>query len=160
MECRDGYLVSFVEKSVEKYGVGRENLLSVLREINEEFGFVSGEAFIEINRLMDISIGEIHGVASFYSFINETNKGRYVVRLCKTISCDMAGKDKIERTLERELGIKFGESTKDGLFALEYSNCMGLCDKGPAMLVNSDLHDSLTPESVLDIISKYRRKNR
>ena len=50
MECRDGYLVSFVEKSVEKYGVGRENLLSVLREINEEFGFVSGEAFIEIDR--------------------------------------------------------------------------------------------------------------
>lgn len=160
MECRDGYLVSFVEKTVKKYGAGRENLLPVLREINEEFGFVSGEAFIEINRAMDISIGEIHGVASFYSFINEKNKGRYVIRLCKTISCDMAGKDKIERTLERELGIKFGESTKDGLFALEHANCMGLCDKGPAMLVNSELHHSLTPESVLDIISEYRRKNR
>ncbi len=160
MECRDGNLVAFIERSVAKYGTGRENLLPVLRDVNEEFGYVSGAAFIEISRLMDISIGEIHGVASFYSFINEENKGNYIIRLCKTISCDMAGKDKIEKTLERELGIKFGESTKDGLFALEYANCMGLCDKGPAMLVNSQLYDSLTPESVLDVISEYRRNIR
>jgi len=160
MECRDGNLVSFIEGTVDKYGRGRENLLPVLREVNEEFGYVSGAAFIEISRVMDISIGEIHGVASFYSFINEENKGKYVIRLCKTISCDMAGKEKIEKTLERELGIKFGESTKDGLFALEYANCMGLCDKAPAMLVNSRLYDSLTPESVLDVVSECRRKIR
>jgi len=158
MECRTNHLVSFIEKTVKKYGLGRENLLPVLREINEEFGYVSGSAFIEINRLMDISIGEIHGVATFYSFINTENKGRFVIRLCQTISCDMSGKDKIKKTLEKELGITFGQSTPDGLFTLEYANCMGLCDKGPAMLVNSDLHDSLTPESTLDIISEYRRK--
>lgn len=160
MQCRDSNLVSFIERAVDKHGEGRENLLFVLREVNEEFGYVSGVAFIEISRLMDISIGEIHGVASFYSFINEKNKGKYVVRLCKTVGCDMAGKEKIKRTLERELGVKFGESTKDGFFALEYSNCMGSCDKAPAMLVNNQLYDSLTPESVLDIISEYRRKVR
>lgn len=158
MECRSNALVSFIEMSVKKHGSGRENLLPVLRDVNEEFGYVSGSAFIEISRLMDISIGEIHGVATFYSFINVENKGRYVIRLCKTVSCDMKGKDKIVKTLERELGVKFGETTSDGMFRLEYANCMGLCDKGPAMLVNSMLYDSLTPESVLDIVSEYRRK--
>ncbi|HNW82197.1 MAG TPA: NAD(P)H-dependent oxidoreductase subunit E [bacterium] len=158
MDCRTGALVSFIERSVKDHGAGRENLLPVLRDVNDEFGYVSGSALIEISRVMDISIGEIHGVATFYSFINVENKGSYVIRLCKTISCDMKGKEKIEKTLERELGIKFGETSSDGLFRLEYSNCMGMCDKGPAMLVNNKLFDSLTPESVLDIVSEYRRK--
>jgi len=158
MECRTNHLVSFIEETVKRYGLGRENLLPVLRAVNDEFGYVSGSALIEINRFMNISIGEIHGVATFYSFINTENKGRYVVRLCRTISCDMKGKDRVSKTFEKELGIKFGESTPDGLFRLEYANCMGLCDKGPAMLINNELYESLTPESVLDIISEYRRK--
>ena len=68
----------------------------------------------------------------------------------------MQGKKKIETILERELGVKFGETSKDGMFSLEYTNCMGMCDKGPAMMVNNEVYDSLTPEKIVDIIDNYK----
>lgn len=157
MVCKDGQFQERIREIVERNGRGREFLLPVLHEIVEEFGHVGSSALIEVSRQMDIPIGEIHGVSSFYHFINTDKKGRYVIRLCRTISCDMAGKERIERVLCRELGIEFGETTEDGLFSLEYTNCMGMCDQAPAMMVNRDMHSQLTPEKVFDIIQKYRR---
>jgi len=145
-----------IAEIVKTSGEGRENLLAVLGEINAKYGYVSGRALIEVSRQMDISIGEIHGVATFYSFINEKNKGTNVIRLCRTISCDMAGKEKIESVIERELGIKFGEMTDDGIFSLEYTNCMGMCDQGPAMLVNDNIYSKLDCDKVIEILEKYK----
>ena len=86
--------------------------------------------------LLDLHPVEVYGVVSFYTFLNSEKKGRYVVRLCQTISCDMAGKDAVAAALREALGIEFGETTEDGVFSLEWANCLGMCDQGPAMLVN------------------------
>jgi NADH:ubiquinone oxidoreductase subunit E len=109
-----------------------------------------------ISNVLDISPAEVHGVVTFYSFLNTEPKGKYIIRLCKTISCDMAGKDRIVRVLQKELGIEFGQTTRDGLFSLEFTNCIGMCNEGPAMLVNEDVYSHLTPEKVVDILDKYR----
>ena len=91
--------------------------------------------------LLDIHPVEVHSVVSFYSFLDERPQGQFVIRLCRTITCDMAGKDHVARQLENDLGIEFGETTPDGKFSLEWANCLGMCDQGPAMLVNEqDLH--------------------
>jgi len=146
-------------KSVlERFRPERDQLLPILIDVNRKFGFISPEAMMEIAEFLDIPVAEIHGVMSFYHFLGTEKKGKYVIRLCKTISCDMAGKDRIARILEKELGIKFGETTKDEMFSLEFTNCIGMCGEGPAMLVNEKVYTHLTPEKVIDIIDELRKR--
>lgn len=149
-------LVNEVESLVKKYGNERENLLPVLQEIQRKFGFISDFAMQEIAHKLNIHPVEVYGVVTFYSFLSTEPKGKYVIRLCKTISCDLAGKDAVSTTLERELGMKFGETSPDRKFTLEYCPCIGMCDQGPAMLVNEQVYTKLTPSRVIEIIEDLK----
>lgn len=139
-----------------KHGTDRTQLLPILIDINNYFGHIDDNAIIEISRYTGIPIGEIHGVITFYSFLSQKKRGRNVIRLCQTISCDIAGKEQIVRVLEKELGIRFGETTEDGMFSLEYTNCIGMCDNPPAMLVNDKAYGGLTPERVVEILDSFK----
>jgi len=156
MECRTDDVREKVTRIAQKHGAGREQLLPVLQDVIDEFGYLAGDVLVEVSRATGISIGEIHGVASFYHFINTEKVGKYVIRLCKTISCDMQGKQKVESALEKELGIKFGETTADGLFTLQHTNCLGMCDQGPALMVNRAMYSRVTPERALQIVDDHR----
>src|SRR5208282_177120 len=107
--------------------------------------------------LMGIHPVEVYSVVTFYSFLNTEIQGRFVIRLCRTISCDMAGKDRVARQLENDLGIPFGETTADGKFTLEWANCIGMCDQGPALLVNDVVYPCVTPDKVAEIIERCRK---
>jgi NADH:ubiquinone oxidoreductase subunit E len=96
-------------------------------------------------------------VVSFYSFLDSRKKGNFIIRLCQTISCDLAGKKDVARQLENDLGIAFGETTADGNFTLEHASCLGLCDQGPALLVNDKVYTQVTPEQVDEILEECRR---
>ncbi len=149
-------IVNEVEKLIEKYGSGRENLLPVLQDIQRKFGFISDFAMQEIAHQMNIHPVEVYGVVTFYSFLSTEPKGKYIIRLCKTISCDLAGKDAVANTLQRELGLKFGETSSDRKFTLEYCHCIGMCDQGPAMLINEQVYTKLTPSKVIEIIENLK----
>lgn len=114
--------------------------------------WLSGEAMKEIADSFGISHAEVYGTASFYSFLNTEHCGKYVIRLCRTISCDMSEKAGILETLKNMLRISLGETTPDGLFTLLETNCLGWCHKGPAMLINDDVFTELTTEKTEDII--------
>jgi len=146
-----------IREIISEYGAGREFLLPILNDVSIRFGHISEHSLIEISKQMDIPIGEIHGVMSFYSYLNHEKLGKYVIRLCKTISCDMANKNLIIKSLERELDIKFGETTEDGRFSLEFTNCIGMCDRAPAMLINDKVYHSLNPERIYEIIEMYKK---
>jgi [NiFe] hydrogenase diaphorase moiety large subunit len=140
-----------------KYGDDRSALLPILHELQNKYNYLSDVIMQETAHSLDIHPVEVEGVVSFYSFFRTNKKqGKYVIRLCQTISCDLAGKKNVARQLENELGIKFGETTEDRLFTLEYTNCMGMCDKGPAMMVNERLFAHVTPAKVSKIISDCR----
>lgn len=143
-----------IERLVEKYGKERSALIPMLQDIQREHKFISEFAQQEIARVLDIHPVEVYSVISFYSFLNSEPKGRNIVRLCQTITCDIAGKADISRAIERELGIKFGETTKDKKITLEYTNCLGMCDQGPAMLVNDKIYTKLTPEKAVEILNE------
>ena len=145
-------LTQEIEQLVRRYGPARESLLPILQQIQLRRGYISDFAQQEIARLLDIHPVEVYSVITFYAFLSTTPKGRNIVRLCRTISCDLAGKDAIVRTIERELGIGFGETTRDKKFSLEYINCMGMCDQGPAMLINDEVYTRLTPQRVVEIL--------
>ncbi len=157
LESERNILRKEVAKLCEKYGNSRVYLLPILEDLQAKFQHVSDIAMQEVAAHLDIHPVEVYSVVSFYSFLSAHPKGKFIIRLCQTISCDLAGKGAVARQLENELGIKFGETTKDGRFTLEYTNCLGMCDQGPAMLVNDRVFTNLTPMKVHDIIETCRR---
>ena len=146
-----------IHELVDKHGRDRSSLLPILQAIQNKYSYVSDFAMQEIADLLGIHPVEVYSVVSFYSFLDEKPKAKMVIRLCRTLSCDMAGKAHIAKQLENDLGIKFGESTPDGMFYLEWANCIGMCDQGPALLVNDTIHTKVTPSQVRDIISESKK---
>jgi [NiFe] hydrogenase diaphorase moiety large subunit len=131
-------------------------LLRILQDVQRRYGYVSEHALQVIADELGLHPVEVQSVLSFYSFLSTEPKGRFVIRLCRTVSCDMAGKDRVARQLENELGIRFGETTPDGKFTLEYTNCIGMCDQGPALLVNDQVYTQVSPEMAHHIIGECR----
>ena len=140
----------------DKYGHDRGALLPILQQVQRKQRHLSPYAMQVIADLLGIHPVEVYSVVSFYSFLDEKPQGRFVIRLCRTISCDLAGKDRIAQQLENDLGIEFGQTTADGKFTLEWANCMGMCDQGPALLVNERVYTRVTPNLVHDILEECR----
>ncbi len=134
----------------------RASLIPVLRTVKEKYRGIDSEAMQIIADVLGCHPVEVNAVASFYAFLDPKTEGRFIVRLCRTYSCELAGKEEIARQLTRDLGIEFGETSADGEFSLEWANCMGMCDQGPAMLVNDDIYTKLTPNRAHMIIQDYK----
>jgi [NiFe] hydrogenase diaphorase moiety large subunit len=141
-----------------RQGRDRSALIPVLQEIQRKYGHISDFAIQQVADALGVHPVEVYGVVSFYQFLDTKSRGRFVIRLCRTISCDMAGKDRVARQLENDLGIRFGETTPDGKFTLEWANCLGMCDQGPALLVNDQVYTSVTPETVHGILTECQRR--
>jgi [NiFe] hydrogenase diaphorase moiety large subunit len=146
-----------IGRLVERYGAERSSLIPVLQDVQAEYGQISEYAMQEVADHLGIHPVEVYSVVTFYAFLGETYQGKFVIRLCRTISCDMAGKEKVARQLENDLWITFGQTTKDGKFSLEWANCIGMCDQGPALLVNDHVFTSVTSEKVHDILQLCRK---
>ncbi len=136
----------------------RASLIPILRDIKEKYRGIDSEAMQIIADVLGMHPVEVDAVSTFYSFVQPETQGRFVFRLCRTYSCELTGKQEVAEQLECDLGIGFGETSADGLFSLEWANCMGMCDQGPAMLVNEEIFTKLTPEKVHAIIEDYRRR--
>ena len=141
---------------VEKLGPGRSSLIPILADVKRRFHKVDAESMQTIADVLDIHPVEIYSVASFYAFLHGAPEGQFVIRLCGTLSCDFAGKDAVAAALTDELGVGFDETTGDGLFTLEWASCVGMCDQGPALLVNDQVHTRVDPETARAIVAACR----
>lgn len=146
-----------ITRWVTEHGSTRTALIPVLQEIQKSYHHISDYAMQWVADQLDIHPVEVYSVVTFYAFLGESYHGRFVIRLCRTISCDMAEKDRVARQLSNDLGIRFGEATPDGKFSLQWANCLGMCDQGPALLVNDQVFTRVTPEKVHDIVEACRR---
>ncbi len=140
-----------------RYGRERSALLPILQTVQAKYHHISDYAMQEVANLLNIHPVEVYSVVTFYAFLKARRQGQFVIRLCRTISCDMQAKDRVARQIENELGIRFGETTADGKFTLEWANCLGMCDQGPALLVNDQVFSRVTAEKVHDILEACRR---
>jgi NADH:ubiquinone oxidoreductase subunit E len=136
----------------------RESLMPILQGIVLKHNYLTDEAMVEVAKELDISAAEVYGTASFYTFLDTQVKGKYIIRVCKTITCSMKGKSDIIHTIEEMLKIKVGETTTDRQFSLIETNCIGWCHKAPAILINELPYTELTPEKVSEIIKDYMQK--
>jgi [NiFe] hydrogenase diaphorase moiety large subunit len=150
-------LAAEIKVLAQKLGRDRTSLIPILLEVKRKYHTIDSYAMQVIADLLDIHPVEVNSVVSFYAFLGDHRQGKYVIRLCRTISCDMAGKSRVMRQLENDLGISFGQTTPDGKFTLEFANCMGMCDQGPALLVNDRIFTRVTPEKVHEILEECRR---
>ncbi len=114
----------------------RTRLLDVLLAVQDEAGFISSAAASEIAETLEMPRVEVEGVVSFYAFLYSKPQGKVVISLCDDVVDRLKGADRIAEGLEEELGIRFGETTADGRFSLEYASCIGMSDQAPAALVN------------------------
>ncbi len=149
-----------IKKLADQHGRERHNLLPILQGVVEQEKYLSEYSMTEIARELDLPASEVYGTATFYSFLEHKKMGRYIIRVCKTITCSMKGKNQILLTIEDMLKISVGETTPDGYFSLLQTNCLGFCHKAPAMLINNDVYTELTPEKVREILSNYLNKKK
>jgi len=147
-----------IKQLAEKHGRKRENLIPILQELIVDSHYLTDDALVNVARELDISSAEVYGTASFYSFLDTEERGEYVIRVCKTISCSMKGKIDILNTISDTLKIKVGETTSDKKFSLLEANCIGWCHKAPAMLINDTPYTELTSAKVTEILQEYMKK--
>lgn len=133
-----------------------QNLLIALKEAQSRYGYLPHDLMREIAESLDVPINDVYGVASFYSFLVTRPAGRNVIRICKSLPCYLKDSQIIIETVAKEIGIGPGETTPDGRFSFELTNCIGLCDRPPAMLINNDAHVDLTPKKIKQILQKYK----
>ena len=134
----------------------KRDLLVLLERAQSRSGYLSQEAIAELAAALGLSIGEVYGVASFYSFLSVKPQGRNVIRVCKSLPCYLKDSQTIIDSVRKAIGIKPGETSADGRFSFELTNCIGACDRAPAMMINDDVHVDLTPKKIAQILKAYK----
>jgi NADH:ubiquinone oxidoreductase subunit E len=132
-----------------------DKLLSMLKEAQRQFGCVPEKFITETARSLSMTVSEVYGVVSFYAFLSHEPQGRHVIRVCGSVPCYLKGSEMIITGIQKEIGIAPGETTPDGRFSFELTNCIGACDTAPAILINGDLHGGLTPEKLAGVLKNY-----
>jgi len=134
----------------------RSDLLPVLREGQARYGYLPPDFLDGLAETLGLSVNEVYGVASFYSFLSTVPLGRNAIWVCKCLPCHLKGGPQVLEAIRGELGIKLGETTPDGSFSLHQTNCIGACDEAPAIMVNSERHGRVTPAALKEILSRYQ----
>ena len=133
----------------------RTDLLNRIKDEQEKSGYISEGAMVTMAESMGVSVGEVYGVTTFYSFLSTKPLGRHVIRICKSVPCFFQNGGMLSASIERELGIGPGETTSDGRFTFELTNCIGACDQAPAMLVDETVYGDLTPLKIKEILKTF-----
>ena len=131
-------------------------LIPALQAVQEKLGFVPREAMEEIGELAGVSPNTVYGVASFYAQFRYIKPGKHMVKICLGTACHVCGANGLVDSLERELRIKEGETTKDENFSLETVRCFGSCALAPVVVVDEEVYGNVTSPKALDIVKKYQ----
>jgi len=131
------------------------NLISVLHKVQAQFGHLAPAQLDAVAQLLQVPAAKVAGVASFYHFFRLQPRGRFMINVCLGTACYVKGADRVAQKLMDELGIQWGETTKDGIFTLEGSRCLGTCGLAPVLMIDNEVHANVTPDQVPVILQKY-----
>lgn len=144
----------FMEKVFAEYKQEKDNLIQILNEVQEHFGYVPKEAQIEISDFLNIPMAEIYGVITFYSRFSLKPKGKYNISVCMGTACFVKGSQKIMDRLLDRLKIKPGETTPDGKFSIEETRCVGACGLAPVFTVNGEVYGKATVQKLDQVLDE------
>lgn len=150
--CGESKKDKFMEKLFSEYKPIKDNLIQMLNEIQEHYGYVPMEVQKELSEFLSIPMAEIYGVVTFYSRFSLKPKGKYNISVCLGTACFVKGSQKImDRLLER-LKIQPGETTEDGLFSIEETRCVGACGLAPVFTVNGEVYGKATVQKLDQVL--------
>ena len=149
-------LLEELQKKIAEAEHPRELVVDVMFALQNYYGYLTDEALEEGARLLEMTPLELEELATFYDFIYRDPVGKFVIHICDGVVCWMNGYGSVMNYLSEKLGIKPGDTTKDGLFTLLPTACLGYCDLSPAMLINGRAYGPLTPEKIDDILERLR----
>jgi len=145
-----------LEIAIDYYDRSPEALIQILHRAQELFGYLRSDVVEFIAKRLKLPTSQVYGVITFYSFFSTVPKGKYTILVCMGTACYVRGAEQVVQAFEKELGIKRGQTTPDGLFSLQCARCLGACGLAPVAMIGEDVHSKLTPKKVKQIIRKYR----
>jgi NADH-quinone oxidoreductase subunit E len=148
----------FFTEKMQQYPTTRSFLVPMLLYTQDELGYISEEAIAYLAKKTGLTELEVKNVVSYYSMLRTKPMGKFHVQVCTNISCLLRGGDDLYKHCEKSLGIGHKQTTSDGVFSLEEVECIGACSWAPAMQVNYDFHENLTPEKADKVLDSYRKK--
>ena len=143
---------------LEKYSKDKSNLIQILNEVQENYGYIPKYSQISISEYLDIPLAEIYGVITFYARFTLKPKGKYNIAVCLGTACFVKGSEKVLDKAKEILKIDVGETTEDGKFSLEATRCIGACGLAPVFTVNEEVYGKATPELMKKVIEEYKNK--
>lgn len=145
------------QQLIHKFAPNADNLILILHELqnNHPQHYLEEEALTEVASYLNMTKSQVYGVVTYYSMFSLKPRGKYIIRMCKSPVCELEEGTRIEDAINTNLGIGAGETTPDGRFTLEYTICLGHCDKSPVIMINEDVYGELKPELLPEILSEY-----
>lgn len=140
----------------DRYANENTPLMMILSDIQKEYGYIPLEVQELVSEKTGITVAEIYGVVTFYSFFSLKPKGKYVIGCCLGTACYVKGSQKVLDRLSEELKTPVGKTSPDGLFTLNATRCLGACGLAPVMMIGEDVFGRLTPDQVPGILDKFR----
>lgn len=149
---------ALVEKAKSESLEEKDILINTLHKVQDYFGnYVPVEAAEIVAEELGVPKSKVYEVLTFYTMFSIKPRGKYVIRVCVNLPCHVTGGREIVQILQESLGVNFGETTKDGLFTLETTSCLGLCGVSPVIMINDQYYGDLTPRKVKELIENLRK---
>ncbi|MGA2612027.1 MAG: NADH-quinone oxidoreductase subunit NuoE [Spirochaetia bacterium] len=149
-----------VDEVITRYPAQREHLISILQEVQEEYGYLSRESIDRISGYLKLPSSKIFGVATFYNQFRLNAPGRIRIAVCRGTACHVKGSLSLLDSVKTLLGIDVGQTTKDGLFSLETVACLGCCSIAPVMMANGKFFGRLDKKKLEELVEKFRAAER
>jgi NADH-quinone oxidoreductase subunit E len=148
--------INEIEHAIKLVPYKKAASVEALKVVQEHRRWISDESLHDVAKYLEMSPEELDSVATFYNMIFRQEVGKHVILVCDSISCWVMGYDNLREQLFNRLGIKYGETTADGLFTVLPNVCLGTCDCAPALMIDQDLYRNVKVEQLNDILKKYK----
>lgn len=152
--CNCNIVKDFINKLFKVYLPEKDNLIQILNEVQDEFGYIPKVAQEQISEFLKIPMAEIYGVITFYSRFTLEPKGKYTISVCLGTACYVKGSQKILDRLKERLKIEPGQTTEDGMFSIDQTRCVGACGLAPVFTVNDEVYGKATVKKLDEVLDE------
>ena len=157
-QCIENQIKEDMVQILEKYTTDRDNLIQILNETQEKFGYIPKTSQLEISKYLNIPMAEVYGVITFYSRFTLEPKGKYAISVCLGTACFVKGSEQILNRLKDRLKIDVGQTTADGKVSIDATRCVGACGLAPVFTVNNEVHGKATVKKLDEVLDELMSK--
>lgn len=156
--CMVEKLSKEMQELLKNYSQDKSNLIQILNEVQEKYGYIPKQSQIEISNYLNIPMAEIYGVITFYSRFTLEPKGKYNISVCLGTACFVKGSQALLDRLKERLKIEEGQTTPDGKFSIDATRCVGACGLAPVFTINNEVYGKATVKKLDEVLDEYMKK--